>query len=114
MVDVPAHLTTVGLFLATPLTKMLARQLLRWTLWRSSFNGFFALFPSPKQSAKVASQSSAELVSHSRPPTSTTFARSKQFTYRGEVWYETVDLKTGVPYYWRPTDSSAQWNPPWE
>ena len=41
------------------------------------FHGVFRTFLQPKKSAKVASQSSAELLSHSRPPTSTTFARSQ-------------------------------------
>ena len=41
---------------------LLALQLPGWTLRRSNSKGFFALFPDPKKSANVTSQSSADLI----------------------------------------------------
>ena len=86
---------------------------------------FFALFPGPKKSARVAAHTSAELGTHSSSSTLSTHQMAPGTSGSHDeptVWYDEeleqawchfVDL-LGRSFWRLLTTDHSQWEPPWE
>ena len=66
----------------------------------------------PQKSAKVASQSTAELGAHSSSSTSSAYARTTWVDDNDEAW--TMENSAHGPCWLNLSTQHYQWHPPWE